>query len=244
MTLSKEEQLYRIANHIASAKGGLPEEWQPWADEIESDIRRLERRERDKQEAIGEVRRGEYDDSGCYPDAKVVCLHDQADWAHFPDGFKLYAAPPAPVSLVNRLDTLLNGEEATGNKTDDDIYKDVSSLLEHALYLAERTKAYRAAMHAATISNSADIAIDEASQSFGNSEQLNSPVIPDGWIKCSERMPPEATMVLGRCDNDYDFVNLLGGKLKIFCMGEWRVLPGAEITHWQPLPPAPKQESE
>ncbi|HDC4347179.1 TPA: DUF551 domain-containing protein [Enterobacter kobei] len=26
-------------------------------------------------------------------------------------------------------------------------------------------------------------------QSFGNSEQLNSPVIPDGWVACSERMP-------------------------------------------------------
>lgn len=28
-----------------------------------------------------------------------------------------------------------------------------------------------------------------AMQSFGNSEQLNSPVTPDGWISCSERMP-------------------------------------------------------
>lgn len=33
-----------------------------------------------------------------------------------------------------------------------------------------------------------------AMQSFGNSEQLNSPVTPDGWISCSERMP----------DNDED----------------------------------------
>lgn len=28
-------------------------------------------------------------------------------------------------------------------------------------------------------------------QSFGNSEQLNSPVIPDGWVPVSERMPDE-----------------------------------------------------
>jgi hypothetical protein len=26
-------------------------------------------------------------------------------------------------------------------------------------------------------------------QSFGNSEQLNSPVIQDGWVACVERMP-------------------------------------------------------
>ncbi|WP_052198375.1 hypothetical protein [Pectobacterium fontis] len=35
------ETLYRIANHIASAKGGMPEEWHDWADELETDIRRV-----------------------------------------------------------------------------------------------------------------------------------------------------------------------------------------------------------
>ncbi|EOC1212835.1 DUF551 domain-containing protein [Cronobacter sakazakii] len=61
------------------------------------------------------------------------------------------------------------------------------------------------------------------------------------WIKCSERMPPECTMVLGRVDDDYDFVNLLGGHLNIFSMGEWRIVPGAEITHWMPLPAPPAE---
>lgn len=61
------------------------------------------------------------------------------------------------------------------------------------------------------------------------------------WIKCSDEMPPTAKMVLVRCDNDYDFGNFLGGELKIFCMGEWRVLPGANITHWMPLPPPPTE---
>ena len=36
-----KEQLYRLARHIAAAKGGLPAEWQDWAEEIESDLRRL-----------------------------------------------------------------------------------------------------------------------------------------------------------------------------------------------------------
>ncbi|GLY59707.1 hypothetical protein Pcaca05_05650 [Pectobacterium carotovorum subsp. carotovorum] len=35
------ETLYRIANHIAGAKGGMPDEWQDWADEVETDIRAL-----------------------------------------------------------------------------------------------------------------------------------------------------------------------------------------------------------
>ncbi|EBO9752424.1 DUF551 domain-containing protein [Salmonella enterica] len=34
-----------------------------------------------------------------------------------------------------------------------------------------------------------------AMQSFGNSEQLNSPVTPDGWISCSERMPEQGAYI-------------------------------------------------
>ena len=38
---SINETIYRLANHIAGAKGGLPAEWQDWADEIETDLRAL-----------------------------------------------------------------------------------------------------------------------------------------------------------------------------------------------------------
>lgn len=34
------EDLYKLANHIASSKNGLPDEWQDWAEELETDIRR------------------------------------------------------------------------------------------------------------------------------------------------------------------------------------------------------------
>ena len=34
------EDLYKLANRIASSKNGLPDEWQDWADEVEADIRR------------------------------------------------------------------------------------------------------------------------------------------------------------------------------------------------------------
>ncbi|MCM7489164.1 hypothetical protein [Enterobacter kobei] len=52
-------------------------------------------------EAVGEVVIGEYDDCGCHPDAKVVCIaaDGQADWENFKDGTRLYTAPPAPVSV-------------------------------------------------------------------------------------------------------------------------------------------------
>ncbi|EGK62283.1 hypothetical protein ACR4TH_000633 [Enterobacter hormaechei] len=52
-------------------------------------------------EAVGEVVLGEYDDCGCHPEARVVCIaaDGQADWENFKDGTRLYSAPPAPVSV-------------------------------------------------------------------------------------------------------------------------------------------------
>lgn len=46
--------------------------------------------------AMGRVNRGEVSDSNEYLDARVECLHDQADWENFQDGYLLYPAPPVP----------------------------------------------------------------------------------------------------------------------------------------------------
>ncbi|CAM6807674.1 DUF551 domain-containing protein [Enterobacter rongchengensis] len=61
-------------------------------------------------EAVGEVVLGEYDDCGCHPDAKVVCIaaDGQADWENFKDGTRLYTAPPAPVSVPECFKRLLH----------------------------------------------------------------------------------------------------------------------------------------
>lgn len=112
-------------------------------------------------EAVGEVVLGEYDDCGCHPDAKVVCIaaDGQADWENFKDGTRLYTAPPAPVSVPAAMEM------------DDDF----DSAFEHGK--AVGWNAYRAAML----------------QSFGNSEQLNSPVIPGGWVMVP--VEPTAEMI-------------------------------------------------
>lgn len=58
-------------------------------------------------EAVGEVVLGEFDDSGCHPDARVVCIaaDGQADWDNFKDGTRLYTSPPAPVSVPDAIST-------------------------------------------------------------------------------------------------------------------------------------------
>ncbi|HFN3754031.1 TPA: DUF551 domain-containing protein [Enterobacter hormaechei] len=164
-------------------------------------------------EAVGEVVLGEYDDCGCHPDAKVVCIaaDGQADWENFKDGTRLYTAPPAPVSVPAAMEM------------DDDF----DSAFEHGK--AVGWNAYRAAML----------------QSFGNSEQLNSPVIQDGWVACVERMPSAGEQVLAyRPDapesNDplIKMATYVGGSahghgFDCYC----------KPTHWMPLPAAPQQEA-
>ena len=74
-------------------------------------------------------------------------------------------------------------------------------------------------------------------QSFGNSEQLNSPVIPDGWVACSERMPETMVSVLVTGTWFHHSVAFWDGL-------SWCDLDFEQpVTHWMPLPSAPQQEA-
>ncbi|EGF2819346.1 DUF551 domain-containing protein [Salmonella enterica] len=78
-----------------------------------------------------------------------------------------------------------------------------------------------------------------AMQSFGNSEQLNSPVIPDGWISCSERMPDKLIPVIVMYEDGEMWSAMWNGN-------RWD--DGTEypdphsVTHWREMPAAPQQE--
>ncbi|EKO1019461.1 DUF551 domain-containing protein [Salmonella enterica] len=86
-----------------------------------------------------------------------------------------------------------------------------------------------------------------AMQSFGNSEQLNSPVTPDGWISCSERMPNDKDYVWcwgksygwTECDTFEGYYDWSRNKW-------WAVTddveePASKVTHWMPLPEPPQE---
>ncbi|WDC13684.1 DUF551 domain-containing protein [Escherichia albertii] len=139
-----------------------------------------------------------------------------------PDGsHDLYTAPPAPV-VPDEMDLLtchLDGVTET---------------------YADGWNACRAAMlHSA----------EPVSQTYKLNELSgNSPVIPDGWISCSERMPEKNQNVLISVNFDSSLVEPLICSARYtgstFRRGDATIKPGNGIeqaTHWMPLPEPPQE---
>ncbi|HEA0345211.1 TPA: DUF551 domain-containing protein [Salmonella enterica] len=72
----------------------------------------------------------------------------------------------------------------------------------------------------------------------------NSPVIPDGWISCSERMPDEEDVLVYCSDTKEQMVGFHKGKglFQFFYMNG--VEGVCEPSHWMPLPEPPQQDGE
>lgn len=85
-----------------------------------------------------------------------------------------------------------------------------------------------------------------AMQSFGNSEQLNSPVTPDGWISCSERMPEDEQEVIVHNKLGYRYVSYFDEHSGLFFDmrggNQMNCIEHILVTHWMPLPAAPEPE--
>ncbi|EOW6000361.1 TPA: ead/Ea22-like family protein [Escherichia coli] len=76
----------------------------------------------------------------------------------------------------------------------------------------------------------------------------NSPVTPDGWISCSERMPEKGQNVLISVNFDSSLVEPLICSARYtgstFRRGDATIKPGNAIeqaTHWMPLPEPPQE---
>ena len=70
-------------------------------------------------------------------------------------------------------------------------------------------------------------------------EAGNSPVIPDGWVACSERMPEGMTDV--HISNGHDVGQGWWDGETWQTQHDYYSVPG-DVTHWMPLPAAPQQE--
>ena len=74
----------------------------------------------------------------------------------------------------------------------------------------------------------------------------NSPATPDGWIKCSERMPEDEQEVLTRNRMGHCFVSFFDEHSGLFFdrvdVAAACCIEHILVTHWMPLPAAPQQD--
>ncbi|EQB4711627.1 DUF551 domain-containing protein [Enterobacter hormaechei] len=172
------------------------------------------------------------------------------------DLIPLYAAPPVPVSVKIPPEkphtdgpladgwnacraAMLQGAEpvTTAYKLPDDFdfdrFNDVVWL---------EAVASNPHMHSPTTSTIAMVALELNKRL----ETGNSPVIPDGWVACSERMPEEGDDMIVFTD-DIVMSGVSYSKKKGFylqALGYDDDEPVDNVTHWMPLPSAPQQEAD
>ncbi|HFJ3209936.1 TPA: DUF551 domain-containing protein, partial [Salmonella enterica subsp. enterica serovar Virchow] len=74
----------------------------------------------------------------------------------------------------------------------------------------------------------------------------NSPVTPDSWISCSERMPEDGQEVIVHNKLGYRYVSYFDEHSGLFFDmrggNQMNCIEHIFVTHWMPLPAAPQQE--
>lgn len=73
----------------------------------------------------------------------------------------------------------------------------------------------------------------------------NSPVTPDGWISCSERMPEDEQEVIVQNKFGYRYVSYFDEHSGLFFNmpggNQMNCIEHILVTHWMPLPVPPQQ---
>ncbi|HAW1417918.1 TPA: DUF551 domain-containing protein [Escherichia coli] len=97
-----------------------------------------------------------------------------------------------------------------------------------------------------TAKNGYNLLVQDAEPNFDVNG--NSPVTPDGWISCSDRMPEKGQNVLISVNFDSSLVEPLICSARYtgstFRRGDATIKPGNGIeqaTHWMPLPEPPQE---
>lgn len=149
---------------------------------------------------------------------------EKAEAAHW-SGWSCQAlclVPPELVSqetadreMLKRLAVILSGSDAPG---------EIRSLTVTARSFVERCKILAKER-------------DECRISMLQGTDGNSPVIPDGWVACSERMPEVGSTIMVFMDKPQHSAT----DYAITTFDKYG-FSRAKVTHWQPLPAAPKQE--
>ncbi|MGJ5906652.1 DUF551 domain-containing protein [Enterobacter sp. J706] len=143
----------------------------------------------------------------------------------------VYTVPPAPVSVPDELTREEYKRRFMEQEGFDDTYRGGWSACRAAMLQGAENSESPTTMQTAP-------ALDSSSK-IAESPSGNSPVIPDGWVACSERMPEGMQTVI--TSNGFDIGQAWWDGEGWNSFDSHDVVPG-EVTHWMPLPAAPLQE--
>ncbi|EQA5902419.1 DUF551 domain-containing protein [Escherichia coli] len=139
---------------------------------------------------------------------------------------EVYAAPPVPVV------------PAALPENDDEDGHDIDYLEPSEVYALGRTAGWNACRAAMLHS------VEPVSQAYKlNALAGNSPVTPDGWISCSERMPEETGDIIVVSDgivmSGISYSRRDGFYMAALEYDDDEPIDG--VTHWMPLPEPPQE---
>ncbi|APL41955.1 DUF551 domain-containing protein [Escherichia coli] len=144
---------------------------------------------------------------------------------------EVYAAPPVPVV------------PAALPENDDEDGQDIDYLEPSEVYALGRTAGWNAC-RAAMLQGKSEQPQNAQQNIPENIPGGNSPVTPDGWIGCSERMPEDTKMLLAFSQGEIVaaywnwVVNPIDyKKYRAFTYLSGNILD--DVTHWMPLPEPP-----
>ncbi|HBB8933580.1 TPA: DUF551 domain-containing protein [Escherichia coli] len=148
----------------------------------------------------------------------------------------LYREPPAVPTVLERLRAIVSDPRALPRR------KEWVSGQQYSYVLLENVEAMvDEACRAAMLHGKSEQPQNAQQNIPENIPGGNSPVTPDGWISCSERMPSEEDVLVYCSDTKEQMVGFHKGKglFQFFYMNG--VEGVCEPSHWMPLPEPPQE---
>ena len=119
-----------------------------------------------------------------------------------------------------------------------------NNLIDSECHVAELEEALRdkQALLEASEKRIAELEAELVSQTYKLNELSgNSPVTPDGWISCSERMPDDGQEVVVQTHSGWRYIAFYESHSGLFYDSPEGDVEYVLVTHWMPLPEPPQE---